>query len=66
MFDLLIIYADGSRHIVRDVNTYDYKIESGHYYYKKNNWYSYIPQAQVRFIGRLFDYNDEEDKTIND
>lgn len=58
-FDLLIIFHDGIRKIVRGVSGYAISDSAECFYYKKNGYCSFVPVSQVRFFGRLFDYEED-------
>ena len=58
-FDLLIIFHDGLTKIVRGVSDYAISDSAECFYYKKNGYRSFVPVNQVRFFGRLFDYEEE-------
>ena len=58
-FDLLIIYYNGDKKIIKHVNYYGISDSSGYFYYEKNGFRSYIPVNRVMFFGRLFDYEEE-------
>lgn len=51
MFDIIIVYWNGTKKIVNDVNRYGLIEESGVFYILKNNIKSYIPKDFVRFFG---------------
>lgn len=55
-FDLLIIYNTGNKKIVKCVNNYG--VSDRCFYYEKNEYRSFVPVSQVRFFGRLFDYEE--------
>lgn len=57
-FDLLIIFWDGTRKIVKDVIGYGTYDAAELFYYEKNCFRSYIPIDKVNFIGRLSDWED--------
>lgn len=62
-FDLLIIYWDGSSHVVKDVDNYGNLANNNElFYYIKNDFRSFIPVDKVNFIGRYSDYNNTEAK----
>lgn len=59
-FDLLIIYHDELRKIIRSVSNYGITLDNpGCFYYEKNGYRSFVPVDKVRFFGRLFDYEEE-------
>lgn len=60
VFDLTIIYADGGQHIVRNVCEYGYSRDDDHYYFVKNGYRGFIPGTHIRFIGRTYDYYNQE------
>lgn len=57
-FDLLIIYHTGDKKIVKCVNNYGVSDSTRCFYYEKNGYRSFVPVSQVRFFGRLFDYEE--------
>ena len=58
-FDLLIIYHDELRKIIRGVSGYGISDSAECFYYQKNGYRSFVPVSQVRFFGRLFDYEED-------
>ena len=61
-FDLLIIYHNMDEKIIKHVNdygVYDISDSVECFYYEKNGYRSFVPVNQVRFFGRLFDYEEE-------
>ena len=59
-FDLLIIYRDGDKKIIRNVVGYGYRQENQlQYYFEKNGHRSFVPADVVKFFGRLLDYEEE-------
>ena len=58
-FDLLIIFHDGIRKIIRRASGYGISDSAEYFYYIKNGYRSFVPLNQVRFFGRLFDYEEE-------
>ncbi len=58
LFDLLIIYNDGSKHIVNCVSDFKCSMELGCFQFIKNGYRGFAPINQVRFFGRLYDYGD--------
>ena len=58
-FDLLIIYHNGDKKIIKRVNDYGVSDLTGCFYYEKNGFCSFIPVNRVRVFGRLFDYEEE-------
>ena len=58
-FDLLIIFHDGLTKIVRGVSGYGISDSAECFYYQKNGYRSFVPVNQVRFFGRLFDYEED-------
>ena len=59
IFDLLIIYHNMNEKIIKHVNDYGVSDSTGCFYYEKNGYRSFVPVNQVRFFGRLFDYEEE-------
>lgn len=57
-FDLLIIYNNGDKKIVKRVNNYGVSDSSRCFYYEKNGYHLFVPVSQVQFFGRLFDYEE--------
>lgn len=57
-FDLLIIYHNGDKKIIKRVNDYGVSDSTGCFYYEKNGFRSFVPVNRVRFFGRLFDYEE--------
>lgn len=55
-FDLLIIFRDSSRKVIKNVEGYGFLFQGTTYYYSKNGYTSYIPADAITFIGRNFDY----------
>jgi hypothetical protein len=60
--ELIVIFTDGTRLIIDDVENYGSSDEE--YHIAKNNWYSYLPRASVKYIGRL-DHLRKEDRYDN-
>lgn len=58
-FDLLIIYNNGDKKIIKRVNDYGVSDSAGCFYYEKNGFRSFVPVNRVMFFGRLFDYKEE-------
>lgn len=58
-FDLLIIFWDGARKIVKNVSNYGYNDLSSSFYYDKNKYRSFIPREMVMFLGRKSDYEED-------
>lgn len=56
-YDLLIIYSDRTRKVIHDIDTYGVNRDDTLFYYVKNGYRSFIPITQVRFFGRMFDYD---------
>lgn len=56
-YDLLIIYSDRTRKVIHNVDTYDVDRDNILFYYIKNGYRSFVPITQVRFFGRMFDYD---------
>lgn len=56
-YDLLIIYSDRTRKVIHNVDTYGVDRDNILFYYIKNGYRSFVPIAQVRFFGRMFDYD---------
>ena len=56
-YDLLIIYSDKTRKVVCGVTEYGTDEDNVLLYFKKNGYRSFVPITQVRFFGRMFDYD---------
>lgn len=54
-FDLLIIFRDTSRKIIKNVSSYGC-YDGNLFYYTKNGYSSFMPVDAITFIGRNFDY----------
>lgn len=67
-YDLLIIYRDGHRHVVKDVT--NYKILSNAAVdcamYEKNGCKSFVPLDAISFMGRRIDYENVETHSCYD
>lgn len=59
IFDLLIIYRDGSEKVVKNVFDFGVSEKWDCFYYEKNNHRGFIPFDAVRFFGREFDYRED-------
>lgn len=57
MYKLLIVYSDGTQHIVEDVKDYGLNSDGDVFYFSKNGYISFVPKTKVMFFGREFDYN---------
>ena len=57
-FELLIIFWDGTKKVVKDVSVYGTYDAAELFYYEKNELRSYMPIDKVTFIGRLSDWED--------
>lgn len=61
-FDLLIIFWDGSKKIVKDVSGYGISSYSKEvFYYEKNGHRNFLPVDKINFIGKKSDYLNQED-----
>lgn len=58
MFDLLIIFWDGTKKIVKNVEQYGTYDPADLFYYLKCGHKSYLPIDKVSFIGRLCDWEE--------
>ena len=58
-FDLLIIYNDGTEHVVNDVLSYSLKKEIECFTFKKNGLLHFLPMRRVRYIGERVSYENE-------
>lgn len=56
-YDLLIIYSDKTRKVVCGVTNYGVTKDSTLFYFDKNGYRSFVTISQVRFFGRMFDYD---------
>lgn len=57
-FDLMIIFTDGTGLIIDDVQNYRSCDEE--YRIVKNGWYSFIPRANVMYLGRADSFRKED------
>lgn len=57
VYDLLIIYNDKTKHIVKHVS--NYSIIDDCFTYEKNGYRSFVPKDKVIFFGRRFDYDND-------
>ena len=60
VFDLLIIYTDGTSHVVSDVSNYQINSKDGYFSFTKNGYNSFLPIQNVNFFGRRFDYENDK------
>lgn len=58
-YDLLIIFVDGSRKVVKDVSEYGFLSDRTIAYFIKGEYKRLIPTTQLRFIGRLEDWGED-------
>ena len=58
MFDLLIIFWDGTKKIVKNVEWYGIYGAADLFYYSKHGNRSYLPIDKVSFIGKLSDWEE--------
>lgn len=60
--DLLIIFTDGTEHVVHDVDEYGILNSSTGMlmYYIKNDHRNFIPTHAIRYIGSYANYHEEE------
>ena len=56
-FDLLIIFSDGTEHLVKNVSDYEFIFKTQCFTYTKNGYKAYLPMNQVKFLGRAFDFH---------
>lgn len=59
VYDVLIIFRDGTEKIVKGVTNYDVEEDAKCFVFMKNNYRSFVPIDEVRFFGRRFDYENE-------
>ena len=57
-FDLLTIYNNGDKKIVKCVNSYGVSDSARCFFYEKKGYRSFVPVSRVQFFGRLFDYEE--------
>jgi len=50
-YDLMIVYADSSKIIIKGVDKYGYNEESGILFLEKNGVKSFVPSNHVLFFG---------------
>lgn len=64
MEDVLVIYWDGLRKVIKDVE--DFGIMSGHdiFYVTVRGRRSYLPAESIRFIGWFNDYKTDSRKEV--
>ena len=55
-YDLLVIFKDGSKKIVSRVEESRVDNANDLFKFKKNGYWGFIPKENVRFFGRLFDW----------
>lgn len=48
--DLLIIYTDGTEHVVRNVSDYRYDKDANAFIFEKNKRKGFIPREEVSFF----------------
>lgn len=58
-YDLLIVWNDGERKIIKDVEEYKLSLDAGAkvFYFYKNGYRGFVPVDKVRYFGRQFDYD---------
>ena len=59
VYDVLIIFRDGTEKVVESVKDYDVVEEAKCFAFTKNNYRGFVPMDEVRFFGRRFDYENE-------
>ena len=55
-YNLLIIYVDGTEHVITDVNKHELSESNKCFEYRKNGYRSFVPVDAVRFFGTEFGY----------
>lgn len=53
-YDLLIIFTDGSNKIISEVE--ETRAEGDLFMFLKNGYWGFLPQKNVRYLGRKFDW----------
>lgn len=56
---LLIIFNDGSKWMIQNVQTYICEGAAGVFHYRKNNHASYIPVRNVKYFGPAENWNED-------
>jgi len=59
MYDLLIIYIDGTKHVVKGVSEYGLLDDNMAFYFAKNGFRNFVPTANIMFFGKGDDYYNE-------
>lgn len=59
VYNILIIFDDGTRKVITSVSDYGIS-ELGCFYFKKNNYKSFLPKEHIVFFGREFDWGFED------
>ena len=56
VYDLLILFNDGTAKTIKDVTKYEYLLDQGMFTFTKNNYKSFLPSSNISYFGRLFDW----------
>lgn len=59
VYDLLIVWNDGERKVIKGVKEYKHSLDSKMFYFDKNGFLGFVPVDKVRYFGRRFDYDNE-------
>lgn len=60
-YDLLIIFVVGEDKVIHGVTDYSYNKDSGLFVFVKNGYRSFVPVNNVKFFGRKFDWEENDD-----
>lgn len=56
VFDLLILFNDGTFKIVEEVSAYGFMFEGSIFWFDKNGYRSFLPKENINYFGREFDW----------
>ena len=62
VFEIKVIFIDGTEKILSDVADFGYNKDTGVYYAVKNGYKVFFNPSQVMYIGRKFDIDNEPRK----
>lgn len=55
---LLVIFNDGSEKVIIGVSDWGLNIDSGCFYFSKNNYKAFLPKENIKYFGREWDWSD--------
>ena len=58
--EVRVVFVDGQQLELEDVSEYGYNENSNSYYVVKNNRRQFFNKDQVKYIGRIFDLDNEK------